>query len=273
MPLYVLATPLGNLSDISLRARDMLAQADLVAAEDTRKTRKLLSALEIPAPPMVSYRGHEEARRAQSLLQPLQEGKRVVLVSDAGTPALSDPGMELVRLCHENGIPIASVPGASAAVCALSVSGLPAIPSHILGFPPRKPGPMRRWLVAKGGLPGTLVLYESPRRTVALAQAVAEVLGDRQTCLCRELTKLHEEILSLPAADMALELAGREKLRGEVVFVVGPGEPPTRPEIRGGEGDLRGIAAALAERWGVPRREAYQQLLELERDRIGPIQR
>ncbi|MCB9745476.1 MAG: 16S rRNA (cytidine(1402)-2'-O)-methyltransferase [Alphaproteobacteria bacterium] len=268
MPLLVLATPIGNLGDLSPRAREALSTADRVAAEDTRVTRKLLGALGISAPPLVSYRGQDEARRAEGLLPALLEGETLVLVSDAGTPSVSDPGTPLVRLCHERGVPVRALAGPSAVASALSVSGLPPIPFHFLGFSPRKSGPLRRWILDLGRLPGTSVFFEGPLRVARTAALIAELLPDRDVCLCRELTKLHEEVLLRPAPALAEELAGRESIRGEVTLLVGPGEPPA--EEGGADpagGSLKDIAAALAQRWGTPTRDAYQALLKLEQER------
>lgn len=263
MPLFVLGTPIGNLSDVSARMREVLEQADLVAAEDTRVTRKLFSALGIPAPRIERYRGHEQERNLRPLLERIEAGERVVLVSDAGMPAVSDPGAELARVCHERGLPVYAVPGPSAVACAVSVSGLPAIPFHFLGFPPRKPGPLLRWVRTHAALPGTLVLYESPRRLLALVEVLAQELPDRKVCLCRELTKRHEEVLLLPVQALLEALREREEIKGEVTLVIGPGLPPKQESVETGP-ELRSIAAALAQRWGVPRREAYQRLLALE---------
>ncbi|HJN72324.1 MAG TPA: 16S rRNA (cytidine(1402)-2'-O)-methyltransferase [Myxococcota bacterium] len=263
--LLVVATPIGNLADLSPRARQSLAEAEVIAAEDTRVTRKLLAALDIPAPELVSYRREDEQRRAARLVDRIAEGTRVVLVSDAGTPAISDPGVPLVRSCHERGIPVRAVAGPCSPAAALSVAGLPTAPNHFLGFPPRKPGQLRRWLREHGALPGTLVMLEGPLRVARTAAAIAEVLPDRRVALCRELTKLHEEVLVLDAAGLAADLVARERIRGECVLVVGPGEAPVS-ERRSTEatGDLKTIAAALADRWGCTRREAYQVLLSLE---------
>lgn len=268
MSLFVLATPIGNLGDLSPRSREVLASADFVAAEDTRVTRKLYTALGIPAPELVSYRGHDEERRAASLVDRLVGGERAVLVSDAGTPAVSDPGRFLVQACHGHGIPVHALAGPSAAAAAISVSGVAAVPFHFLGFSPRKPGPLKRWLVEFGQLPGALVLFEAPTRTVATLRAIAEVMPDRQVCLCRELTKLHEEIKLASAAELVSLLSERERVRGEVALVIGPGLPPKAlsemPEADAAS--LKSISVVLAERWGVKKRTAYQALLKLEQE-------
>jgi 16S rRNA (cytidine1402-2'-O)-methyltransferase len=265
LPLFVLGTPIGNLSDVSPRVREVLTSVDVIFAEDTRVTRKLISALDLQAPPIERYRGHEQTRFADACVERVARGDSVALVCDAGTPSVSDPGLELVRLCHERDLPVSTIAGPSAVACAISVSGFDAVPFHFLGFPPRKAGRARHWIREAGALGGTLVVYESPRRTLAFLRHVALELPDRDVCLCRELTKLHEEILRLPVADMVDLLQGRDEIRGEVTLVIGPGEPPAQKAPLETGPELRSIAAALAQRWGVPRREAYQHLLELER--------
>ncbi len=267
MPLIVVATPLGNLGDVSPRVRAALEVADVVAAEDTRVTRRLCAALGLRTPSLVSYRSRDEASRAVPLAERVALGETVVLVSDAGLPGISDPGAELVALCHAGGLPVTLAPGASAVGTAVAASGFPGVPFHFLGFPPRKAGPLRRWLQTSGALEGTLVLYESPHRAAALVAAAAEVLPDREACLCRELTKKHEELLRRPLPELAADLASRDGLKGEVVLVIGPGAPPVSEAVtlQAGAG-LKVLAAELAARWGVSKREAYQRLIALEQD-------
>ena len=267
MPLFVVATPIGNLSDCSPRAREILEQADCIAAEDTRVTRKLLSALDIAAPKLHRYSAHTERQSLTPLLARIAAGERVVLVSDAGTPCVSDPGEVLVRACHSEGLPIEIVPGPSAVAAALSASGLPATPHHFVGFPPRKKGPLQKWLREIGSLMGSIVVYESPQRAARFVENLAAVLPDREICLCREISKMHEEVLLLPVVEMAQELSERASIKGEIVFVVGPGEAPAQePQEPVGE-RLKEIAAALAKRWGCTKKEAYDRLLELESQR------
>jgi 16S rRNA (cytidine1402-2'-O)-methyltransferase len=267
MPLFIVATPIGNLSDLSPRARTVLSQADFVAAEDTRVTRKLFSALGISAPKLLRYSSHTEANSAEGIVKLLEEGNRVVLVTDAGTPCVSDPGEILVRRCHESGIEMEVVPGPSAVAAALSASGLPGTPHHFLGFPPRKPGPLRKWLTERGAFPGSLVVYESPQRSVAFARAVAEVLPGRKICMCREISKIHEELLLLTVDEMAENLEKRDRIRGEVVFLIGPGDAPVQPDEGPVGSRLKDIATALAKRWGCSKKEAYEALLALETQR------
>jgi 16S rRNA (cytidine1402-2'-O)-methyltransferase len=264
--LLVVATPLGNLGDLSPRAKEALGRADVIAAEDTRVTRRLLTAMEIPAPTLVSYWGREEAQKAAMLVERIQGGETVALVCDAGTPNVSDPGQHLVRLCHENDIPVRTVAGPSALTAAVSVAGLPPVPLHFLAFSPRKPGPVRRWIRRYAALPGTLVIYEAPGRTLATLRIIAEELPDRQVCMARELTKLHEQVVTKSAADL-VELLKDQRIRGEVVLLVGPGAPPVDDTPEASMDSLKDIAAALAKRWGCTRREAYQKLLALENER------
>ena len=267
MPLFVVATPIGNLSDCSPRAREVLEQADCIAAEDTRVTRKLLSALDIAAPKLHRYSAHTERQSLTPLLSRIASGDRVVLVSDAGTPCVSDPGEILVRACHLEGLPVEIVPGPSAVAAALSASGLPATPHQFVGFPPRKVGPLERFVRDFGSFSGSTVVYESPQRAVKFMEVLATVLPDREVCLCREISKMHEEVLLLPVQELAQELAHRTSIKGEVVFVIGPGEPPSQ-EIEEPVGTrLKEIAAALAQRWSCTKKEAYERLLELESER------
>lgn len=260
--LLVLATPIGNLGDLSPRARQALATAELILCEDTRQTRRLLAAVGLPTPELWRCDAHVEQVQADAVTSRLAEGRAVVLVSDAGTPAISDPGGLLVQAVLRAGLAVVAVPGPSSVVAALSVSGLPASPFHFLGFPPRKPSARAQLIEEASRLPGTLVMLESGRRLGALVADLARLLPDREAAICRELTKLHEQVIrgplpSLPTQDWP----------GEAVVVVGPGAP-VRASAPAGVADdsLKGIAEALASRWGVSRREAYQRLLELERE-------
>lgn len=263
--LWVVSTPLGHLGDLSPRAREVLGSVDFIVAEDTRVTRRLLAAVDLPAPELVACAGYEEPHKASRLVERLVAGASAAVVSDAGTPLVSDPGQHLVREAHARGVPVRTAPGPSAVAAALSVSGLPPVPFHFLSFPPRREGPIRRWLAAAGCLEGSLVVFESPRRLAALLRLMAEVLPDREVCLCRELTKLHEEVLRAPVRELAEQVAQREEVLGEVVLVVGPGVAPAREALSLDDGaSLKAVAQVLADRWGIPRREAYQRLLDLE---------
>jgi 16S rRNA (cytidine1402-2'-O)-methyltransferase len=218
--LLVVATPIGNLDDLSPRGRAALAAADIVACEDTRHSGRLLAHLGIDKP-LVSLHEHNERQRLPRLLADLDEGRTIALVSDAGTPLVSDPGYLLVREAAARGVRIEPLPGPSALLAALVASALPPHPFTFLGFPPPKPGKRRNFYRRYADLDHTLVFYESPHRVIAsLADAEAE-LGDRPAAVCRELTKLHEEILRGPLSELAAELASRPAVKGEIVLVVG----------------------------------------------------
>jgi 16S rRNA (cytidine1402-2'-O)-methyltransferase len=232
--LYLAATPIGNLRDITLRALDALRQADLVAAEDTRHTRELLWAHGLSAR-LVSYREQNHERASREILDALGRGLRVVLVSDAGTPGISDPGEALVSLAVERGFRVAVLPGPSAALAALCASGLPTKRFLFLGFPPRKASELASLFRSLAGEPGTLVLYESGRRLPETLAVAAENLGPRRAVVARELTKLHEEYIRAPLPELAQRFS--ESPPGEVVLLVqGAPEdtgavPPPQPEL------------------------------------------
>jgi len=221
--LYVVATPIGNLEDITLRALRVLREVDLVAAEDTRRTRSLLQAYGVRAP-VVSYFEHNQARRGPELLRRLQAGARVALVTDAGTPGVSDPGFRLVRLCRDAGVPVVPVPGASALVAALSAAGVPADRFVFEGFLPVKPGRRLARLRALHALVRPVVLYESPHRLLATLEAIEAVFGEAEVVLAREVTKRFEEFRRGTAGGLRAALAAAG-VRGEVTLVVNPREP------------------------------------------------
>jgi 16S rRNA (cytidine1402-2'-O)-methyltransferase len=216
--LYLVGTPIGNLGDLSERARQTLASAGLVAAEDTRRTGRLLAHLDVRARLVSFFEGNED-RRAAELLAALREGTDVAMVSDAGMPGLSDPGFRLVRACVEHGIEVRVVPGPSAVVSALVVSGLPTDRSVFEGFLPRRAGDRRERLRELATLPHTIVLFESPRRVPSLLREIAEELGDRRVAVARELTKRFEQVLRGTATELLASLEGGS-LKGEVVVVV-----------------------------------------------------
>ena len=218
--LIIVATPIGNLDDLSPRGRAAFESADLVACEDTRHTGRLLAHLGIKKP-LVSLHEHNERQRLPRLLADLEEGKVIAVASDAGTPLLSDPGFLLVREAAAAGVRIEPIPGPAAPLAALVASGLPPHPFTFAGFPPPKSGKRRNFYKQWAGLGHTLILFESPHRLIAsLEDALAE-LGDRPVAVSRELTKVHEETLRGPLSQVLEELRGRPALKGEFVMVVG----------------------------------------------------
>jgi 16S rRNA (cytidine1402-2'-O)-methyltransferase len=224
--LYVVATPLGNLEDMSSRALRILREAGLVACEDTRRTGQLLSVHGIRTP-TTSFFEHNERWKGARILETLREGRDVALVSDAGTPGISDPGYRLVRDARAEGLPVVPVPGPSAVVAALSVSGLPTDRFRFVGFLPARASARRRALDELRNDPDTLVFYESPLRILGLLEDALATLGDREAFLCREATKLHEEYRAGRLSALAATLRERERVRGEIVLVVaGAAEVP-----------------------------------------------
>lgn len=220
--LYLVATPIGNLEDITLRALRVLRECDVVAAEDTRRTGQLLRHFEITKP-LVSYFAFNEARRSEEIIERLRRGEKVALATDAGTPGISDPGERVVRAAIAAGFRVESVPGACALVAALTASGLPTDEFHFIGFLPHKSGQRRNELTRLSQLPGTLVLYESPYRIEKLLAELGEVMPERTVVLARELTKKFEEFLRGKPAEL-IELTKARSLKGEFVVMVAPAE-------------------------------------------------
>jgi 16S rRNA (cytidine1402-2'-O)-methyltransferase len=217
--LYVVATPIGNLEDITLRALRILREVALIAAEDTRQTRKLLARYEIETP-LLSFHEHSPPARLHQILQRLESGESVALVTDAGTPGISDPGASLVRAAHEAGIPVVPVPGVSAVTAAISVSGFVASRFRFEGFPPRKAGARKRFFEALQEEDAPIVLFESPHRLLPTLQTALEVLGDRPAVICREMTKQFEQIF-YGTLSSALQHWQQHTPRGEFVLVLG----------------------------------------------------
>ncbi|MEP6759323.1 MAG: 16S rRNA (cytidine(1402)-2'-O)-methyltransferase [Actinomycetota bacterium] len=270
--LYVVATPIGNLGDVSQRARETLSAADLVVAEDTRRTGRLLQALGIRASLRSMFEGNERAR-TPAIVRELEGGRMVALVSDGGMPLVSDPGYRLVTACVEAGIEVRVVPGPSAVLAALVVSGLPTDRFAFEGFLPRAAGERRTRLAAVAHDPRTLVFFESPRRVPGMLRDVVTTMGDRQVALCRELTKLHEEVLRGPASEV-LATIGEDPVRGEVVVVI-EGDPVGAPvdldaaiaEARSLVADgrrKRDAAHDVAVRLGISANTLYRALLDAD---------
>jgi 16S rRNA (cytidine1402-2'-O)-methyltransferase len=251
--LYVVATPLGNLEDVTLRALRVLREADLVACEDTRRTAILLRSHGITTP-TTSYHEHNERLKTDSILEALRHGRDVALVSDAGTPGISDPGYRLVSAARGEGIAVFPVPGPSAVVAALSVSGLSTDRFLFVGFLPPKRTARRAALVALATERSTLVFYESPVRTVSCLEEMIEAFGDREAFLCREATKLHEEYLRAPLSAIRAALASRPTVKGEIVLAV-CGAAERAPESAEAPEAL--VARLMAD--GRPRREAVKE--------------
>ena len=272
--LYLVATPIGNLEDITLRALRVLREVDLIASEDTRHSGRLLKHYGITTP-LVSYHEHSGSGRLAELLAALESGD-VALISDAGMPGISDPGYELVRAAAERGVPVTPIPGPSALTAAAPVSGLAPGGFVYLGFLPRRPNERRALLESLAGLPLPLVIYEAPHRLAATLVALEETLGDRPLALARELTKLHEEIDRTTVAAARARFAA-EAPRGEFVLVVGAAGPAAAPQLD--EEDLRALlrrrlaagdsptaaAKAVARETGQPRRRLYELTRELPR--------
>lgn len=274
--LYLVSTPIGNLRDITIRALETLAGADVIACEDTRVTRKLLDHFGI-ATPLTPYHEHNAASARPKLLARLAAGESIALVSDAGTPMISDPGYKLVRATHEAGHAVTSLPGPSALLAALTNAGLPTDRFFFEGFLPAKASQRNARIAQLARIPATLVLFESgPRLADALA-ALASGFGDRDAAVCRELTKLHEEVRRDTLSKLAQDYARGLETRGEIVIVIAPpGEseaPPDASElddiIRNSltRLSLKDAVSEIAESTGVPRREVYQRALALTKEK------
>jgi 16S rRNA (cytidine1402-2'-O)-methyltransferase len=267
--LYIVATPLGNLEDITLRAIRVLKEASVIACEDTRRTVKLLNRYEIRTS-MFIFHDYNKLRAGAVLLRRLSEGESVALVSDAGTPAISDPGYELVREAINAGVPVEVVPGPSALISAIVVSGLPTDHFAFEGFLPSRKEKRRKALQALAGETRTMIFYESPQRVGAFLAEAAEILGDRRACLVRELTKVHEEILRGTLAELAAEIARRGgTVLGEVTLVVAGAqktvemsvEEIVRAAMEDASGSSRDLAREISERTGLSRKEVYTEIL------------
>ena len=273
--LYLVATPIGNLEDISLRALRILKEVDLIACEDTRQTQKLLRHYDIQKE-LISYHAHNELTRAPELIIELERGAKAALLSDAGTPVISDPGHRLVTLCLRHEIPVIPIPGPSAFVTAMAASGLPCEEFLFIGFLPSRAGERRKALEGLKAEHRTLAFYESPHRIVETLSDALDVLGPRPAVIAREVTKIHEEFLRGNLTEL-LEAARQRAPRGEITLLIGAGAPDEMPvkqsvslkqrveqlESDGGLDRKAALKQAARER-GLAKREAYKQLL-LER--------
>ncbi len=291
--LYVVSTPIGNLADISLRALDTLRTVNLIAAEDTRHTRKLLSYYDIHKP-LISYHEHNARQRGGELIEKIASGQSVALVTDAGTPSVSDPGRLLIEAALERGIEPVAIPGATALISALVVSGLSTQPFVFLGFPPARGAERRRFFEKNARLEMTLVLYESPRRLTKTLRDMLGGWGERRVAIARELTKIHEEIFRGSISEALEHFSG--EVRGELTLVVegagagldvnsklSPGPESMNPDaFNQGSADWRDelkallqgglsskeAASAIAGRFNLPRRLVYQVALEIKQAQL-----
>ena len=270
--LYIVATPIGNLGDITLRAIAVLARADVVLCEDTRHSRTLLTHFAIGTPTR-PYHEHNAAKERPRVLADLSEGKRIALISDAGTPLISDPGWKLVRDAIDAGHRVEALPGASAALTALTVGGLPTDAFLFAGFLPPKSAARRARITELAAAPATLVFFEAPSRVAEAVADLAAVLGPRPAALARELTKLHEEVRRAPLDMLAAELDGKA-MKGEAVILVGPplaanitdGDIAARLNAALADMSLRDAAKVVADALGVPKGRVYDLGLKLRKD-------
>ena len=266
--LYLVATPIGNLEDITFRAVRTLREADLIACEDTRHTRKLLDHYSIDKP-AVSYHEHNERERAAELTAKLLAGISVALVSDAGMPLVSDPGYRLVAAAIEHGVPVVPIPGPSALVTALAASGMPTDAFYFGGFLPPKSGQRIRTLTALATVEATLVFYEAPHRILDALADVEQTLGPRPVVVARELTKIHEEFVRGAAGEVRATLAARDSIKGEITLLIGrPAEPPPDSTpldeavaacMREGLSRMDAMKA-VARRRGLSKRDVYRDI-------------
>lgn len=270
--LYLVATPIGNLADITLRALWVLQLADVLLCEDTRVTRKLLSAYGIPAR-LVAYHEHNAHAMRDTVLEHLAAGKRVALVSDAGTPLISDPGYRLVVDAHAAGHHVTSLPGASSVTLALTLAGLPTDRFLFAGFLPAKAQARRQAIAELAAIPATLVLLEAPHRLPESLAALAETMGGREAAIARELTKRHEEVRKATLAELAAHYASEGAPKGEIVLVIAPPAAQAAPAgadldalIREGlaQESVKALSTRLSAELGLPRKQIYDRALELK---------
>lgn len=274
--LYLVSTPIGNARDITLRALDILGAADVLAAEDTRSLRHLMDIHGIPTAgrTILSYHDHNGERMRPRLLEELAEGRSLAYASEAGTPLVADPGFQLARAAISHGHKVTAAPGPSAAIAALTVSGMPSDRFLFAGFPPSQSGQRKRWLAELADIPATLVLYESPRRINALFSDLLQTLGpDRSAVICRELTKRFEEVLRGTIGVLAEQVAGRP-LKGEIVVLIDRAghKAASEDELEAALREalechsIRESVSLVSQALGLPRRRVYQAALALGKD-------
>jgi len=269
--LYVVATPIGHREDITLRALSVLSGVDLIAAEDTRHTGRMLSHYGISSP-LISCHDYNEADRSRQIIQKLQAGMAIALVSDAGTPLVSDPGYRLIRAAIDAGVKVVPIPGVSAAIAGLSVSGLPTDAFVFLGFPPKKQSRRLAALKNVEKEPKTLIFYESPKRVISFLTDALAVLGDRCGVVCREMTKRYEEFIRGTISEMLTILSVRSEIKGECTLILSGNnsdgsEPvdsfePRVAEFLGDASETPGeLARKIAAQFGISRKDAYRMIL------------
>jgi 16S rRNA (cytidine1402-2'-O)-methyltransferase len=275
--LYLVATPIGNLEDITLRGlRILREEAALIACEDTRHTQKLLEHYSIRKP-LISYHEHNETSRTPELLGKLGAGESIALVSDSGTPLISDPGYRLVSAAIQEGFTIVPVPGSSAVLAALAASGLPTDEFWFIGFVPSKTGARRKRLENLANLPITAVAYESPHRIIDTLAEMEQIFGERKLVLARELTKMHEEFLRGSAREIREQLARRDAIKGEITLVIAKAEQKKTPEDPAAEVtrleeeglDRMEAIKTVAKQTGLPKREVYRLVEARGNNRTG----
>ncbi|MEE4262697.1 MAG: 16S rRNA (cytidine(1402)-2'-O)-methyltransferase [Desulfobacteraceae bacterium] len=271
--LYVVATPIGHRDDITLRALTILGQVDLIAAEDTRKTRRFLELHGINGS-FISYHEHNEKDRAPQILKKLQTGTSIALVSNAGTPTVSDPGYRLIESAAKNGVTIVPVPGVSAAAAALSVAGLPTDVFTFAGFLPKKKGKRLKLLDQLAQEPRTLIFYESPRRILTLISDIIDTMGDRYGVLAREMTKLHEEFIRDRLSEILAILKERSAIKGECTLLVSGWDDNRALEWESVKAEIRNnletksesvsiVAKNISQKYGLPKNRVYQEALKI----------
>jgi len=275
--LYVVATPIGHRDDITLRALNVLGHVDLIAAEDTRKTRRFLDLHGIQGR-FISYHEHNENERTPQILKKLKTGASIALVSNAGTPSVSDPGYRLIKSAAKNEVSIVPVPGVSAAAAALSVAGLPTDAFTFAGFLPKKKGKRLNQLGALAREPRTLIIYESPKRILLLLKDIISIMGNRYCVLAREMTKLHEEFIRGRLSEILEILEGRSQTKGECTLLISGCEDGStvnwetvrneiRNELESKNEPVSRLAQKISQKYGLSKNKVYQEALEIRRQR------
>jgi 16S rRNA (cytidine1402-2'-O)-methyltransferase len=277
--LYVVATPIGNREDITLRALNILGQVDLIAAEDTRKSGNFLAHYQIENR-LISFHEHNEKKRTPELIGKLLAGMTIALVSNAGTPLVSDPGYRLIEAAITNKIKVAPIPGVTAATAAMSVSGLPTDSFVFIGFAPKKKGKRLKFLTQLSAEPRPLIFYESPRRILSLMEEIISCMGDRNAMLAREMTKVHEEFVRGTVSQILKIIRARAAFKGECTLLVAGGEASEQIDaeivtteikaaLQNGQNALSEIARTIAKKYGLPKNEVYDTALKIKGLRTG----